>query len=70
MYEKRGIKPQNENKDKTSNQQKIYYEKKKDKLLLEQNDSYKQFEELIGRWVELKVRMKALEERHTKSSPS
>ena len=35
---KRGVKRYYKNKDKISNQQKIYYEKNRDKLLEKQND--------------------------------
>ena len=52
-----------ENKVKVSNQQKIYYEKIKDKLLQKQIDRYIQFKYLVRPSVELDNTLKALEEK-------
>ena len=60
----RGLKRYYENKDKISNQQKIYYEKNRDKILLQkQNNRCIQFRDLVISYVELENRLKALEEK-------
>ena len=64
---KRGVKRYYNNRDKISNQQKIYYEKSRDKLLEKQND-YKnkrntEFKVLVRSYAELKNELKALEEK-------
>ena len=64
---KRGVKRYYDNKDKISNQQKIYYERNKDKLLQKQNNYNKKrstdYKELHRSYVELQNRLKALEEK-------
>ena len=50
-----------EKKYKISDQQKIYYEKNRDKLSQKQNDRYIHFKELLRKYVELENRLKALE---------
>ena len=58
----RGLKRYYENKDKISNQQKIYYEKNREKILLQkQNNRSIQFRDLIISHVELENRLKAME---------
>ena len=60
----RGLKRYNENKDKISNQQKIYYEKNREKIKLQkQNNTGVQFRDLVISYVELENRLKALEEK-------
>ena len=60
----RGLKRYYENKDKISNQQKIYYEKNREKILLQkQNNRSIQFRDLVISYVELENRLKALEEK-------
>ena len=60
----RGLKRYYENKDKISNQQKIYYEKNKEKILLQkQNNRSIQFRDLVISYVELENRLKATEEK-------
>ena len=63
---KRGVKRYYDNKDKISMQQKIYYEKNRDKLLQKQNDYSKKrstdYKELQRSFVELENKLKALEE--------
>ena len=63
---KRGVKRYYDNKDKISMQQKIYYEKNRDKLLQKQNDYSKKrstdYKELQRSYVELENKLKALEE--------
>ena len=63
---KRGVKRYLDNKDKISIQQKIYYEKNRDKLLQKQNDyrnkRHTDFKELHKSCVELENKLKALEE--------
>ena len=60
----RGLKRYYENKDKISNQQKVYYEKNREKILLQkQNNRSVQFRDLIVSYVELENRLKALEEK-------
>ena len=59
----RGLKRYYENKDKISNQQKIYYEKKREKILLQkQVNRSVQFRDLVISYIELENRLKALEE--------
>ena len=60
---KRGLKRYYERKEKTSNHRKKHYEKKEDKFLQKQNDRYIHFKELLGNYVELANRLKALEEK-------
>ena len=52
------------NKDKISNQQKVYYEKNREKILLQkQNNRSIQFRDLVISYVELENRLKTLEEK-------
>ena len=64
---KRGVKRYFDNKDKISVQQKIYYEKNRDKLLQKQNDYNKKrstdYKELERSYVELQTKLKAMEEK-------
>ena len=60
----RGLKRYYENKDKISNQQKIYYEKNREKILLQKkNNRCIQFRDLLISYVELENRIKATEEK-------
>ena len=63
---KRGVKRYYKNKDKISVQQKIYYEKNREKLLQKQNDYRNkrntEFEVLVRSYAELENKLKALEE--------
>ena len=64
---KRGVKRYSNNKDKISNQQKIYCEKNRDKLLEKQN-KYRnkkntEFQDLVRSYAELQNKLKALEEK-------
>ena len=60
----RGLKRYFENEDKISNQQKVYYEKNREKILLQkQNKRSIQFRDLVESYVELENRLKALEEK-------
>ena len=60
----RGLKRYYENKDKISNQQKVYYEKNREKILLQkQNNRCIQFRDLIVSYLELENRLKALAEK-------
>ena len=63
---KRGVNRYYNNKDKISNQQKIYYEKNRDKLLQKQNDYRNkrniEFKDLVRSYAELEKKLKALEE--------
>ena len=60
----RGLKRYYENKDKISNQQKLYYEKNRDRILLQkQNNRCLQFRDLVISYVELEDRLKTLEEK-------
>ena len=60
----RGLKRYYENKDKISNQQKVYYEKNREKILLQkQNNRSIQFRDLVVSYVELESRLKAIEEK-------
>ena len=59
----RGLKRYYETKDKISNQQKIYYEKNRHRILLQkQNNTSIQFRDLVVSYVELENRLKPLEE--------
>ena len=59
----RGLKRYYENKDKISNQQKVYYETNREKISLQkQNNRSIQFRDLVVSYVELENRLKALEE--------
>ena len=64
---KRSTRRSYENKDKISNQQKIYYEKNRDELLQKQKDYSKKrsadYKELQRSYVELQNKLKALEEK-------
>ena len=64
---KRGVKRYYDNKCKISMQQKIYYEKNRDKLLQKQNDDSKKrstdYKELQRSYGELQNRLKVLEEK-------
>ena len=59
----RGLKRYYENKEKISNQQKIYYEKNREKILLQKQNNRSQFRELVISYVELENRLKVLEEK-------
>ena len=60
----RGLKRYYENKDKISNQQKNYYEKIRDRILLQkQKNRSTQFRDLVVSYVELENRLKTLEEK-------
>ena len=60
----RGPKRYYETKDKISNQQKVYYEKNRDRILLQkQYNRSIQFRDLVVSYVELENRLKALEEK-------
>ena len=53
-----------ENKDRISNQQKKYYEKNREKILLQkQNNRSIQFRDLVISYSELENRLKAMEEK-------
>ena len=64
---KRGVKGYYDNKEKISLQQKIFYEKNRDKLLQKQNDYSKKrstdYKELHRSYFELQNKLKALEEK-------
>ena len=64
---KRSTRRYYEKKDEISNQQKIYYEKNRDKLLQKHNDYSKKrstdYKELQRSYVELQNKLKALEEK-------
>ena len=64
---RRGVNRYYNNKDRISNQQKIYYEKYRDKLLQKQNDYRNrrntEFEDLVRSYAELENKLKALEEK-------
>ena len=52
------------NKEEISNQQKIYFERNREKILLQkQNNRGVQFRDLVISYVELKNKLKALEEK-------
>ena len=60
----RGLKRYYENKDTISNQQQIYYEKNREKILLQKkNNRCIQFRDLVISYVELENRLKATEEK-------
>ena len=60
----RGLKRYYENKDKISMQQKLYYEKNRERILLhKQNNRSIQFRDLVISYVELENRLKTLEEK-------
>ena len=60
----RGLKRYYENKDKISKQQKIYYEKNREKILLQkQNNRSIQIRDLVISYIELENRLKTLEEK-------
>ena len=59
----RGLKRYYENKDKISNQQKIYYEKNREKILLQKQNNRSQFRDLVKSYNELENRLKTLEEK-------
>ena len=66
----RGLKRYYENKDKISNQQKIYYEKNKEKIMLQkQNNKCTQFRDLVISYVELEKKLKAVEEKMEINDP-
>ena len=69
---KRGVKRYFDNKDKISIQQKIYYDKNRDKLLQKQNDYRNkrnaEFRDLVLSYVELENRLKTLEEKVQKEN--
>ena len=64
---KRGVKRYHNNKDIKSNQQKIFYEKNRDKLLQKQNDYRNkrntEFKDLVKSYAELRNKLKSLEEK-------
>ena len=64
----RGLKRYYENKDKISNQQKIYYEKNREKILLQKQNNRSQFRDLVISYIELENRLKALEEKVQKEN--
>ena len=59
----RGVKRYYDNKDKISNQQKIYYEKNREKILLQKENNRSQFRDLVISYIELENRLKTLEEK-------
>ena len=60
----RGLKRYDENKEKISNQQRAYYEKNREKILLQkQNKRSIQFRDLVISYIELENRLKTLEEK-------
>ena len=60
----RGIKRYYGKKDKISNQQKVYYEKNRDRIILQKhNKRSKQFRDSVVSYVELENRLKTLEEK-------
>ena len=60
----RGLKRYYENEDKISNQQKVYYEKNREKILLQKkNNRSIQFRDLVISYIELENRLKTLEEK-------
>ena len=69
---KRGVKRYHNNKDKISNQQKIYYEKNRDKLLQKQNDYRNkrntELKDLVKSYTELQNKLKSLEEKVQKEN--
>ena len=62
----RRLKRYYENKDKMSNQQKVFHEKNREKILLQkQNNRCIQFRDSVVSYVELENKLKALEENLT-----
>ena len=60
----RGLKRYYENKDKISNQQKVYYERNREKILLQKrNNRTIQIRNLVVSYVELENRLKLTEEK-------
>ena len=60
----RGLKRYYENKDKISNQQKTYYEKNREKILIQkQNNRSMQIRDLVISYIELENRLKATKEK-------
>ena len=60
----RGLKRHYEKKDKISNQKEIYYEKNRDRILLQkQNNRSIKFRDLIASYVEIENRLKTLDTR-------
>ena len=60
----RGLKRYYENKDKISNQQKTYYEKNRDRILLQKkNNRCIQFRDLVMSYLELENRLKSTGEK-------
>ena len=60
----RGLKRYYENKDKISNQQNFFYEKNREKILLQiQNNRSIQYRDLVISYVELENRLKGTEEK-------
>ena len=60
----RGLKRYYEDKDKISNQQKIYYEKNREKILLQKsNNRFIQFRDLVISYIDLENKLNALEEK-------
>ena len=60
----RGLKHYYENKDKISNQRKTYYEKNREKILLQKNNNRNiQIRDLVISYVELENKLKTLEEK-------
>ena len=56
-------------KDKISKQQKVYYEKNREKILLQkQNNRSIQFRDLVMSYIELENRLKTLEEKVQKEN--
>ena len=65
----RGLKRYYENKDKISNQQKIYFGKNRDRILLQkQNNRSIQYRDLVISYIELENRLKTLEEKFKKKN--
>ena len=64
---KRILKRYHDNEDKMSSQQKIYYEKERDKLLQNQNNRHINFKELFRSFVELQNKLKEMEAKITKN---
>ena len=62
---KRSLKRYHENKGKKRNQQKIYYEKNREKNLPKQNIRYTKFKEILRFYVELEYRLEIMEEKFT-----
>ena len=60
---RKSLKSYHENKDKISNQQKVYYGMNSDKSLPKQNDRYIHFKELLRNYVEYENRLRALVEK-------